>query len=196
MANREHVLILDDDPSLRSMLEQALLKDGFVTRSFGEAKEALRSIDDAEPIAILLDIHLPDMDGVEFLHHLRRLHPDVPVVVITGSPDQEIFRRTLPYQIADFLVKPFGIEKIQESIRKSLGRDESFVESFLETTTARIREARRNLGLTQAQVAARCGLSSSQVSQIELRQSIPSIPALLKLCKALNLSVTELVKGF
>ena len=196
MNSREQVVVIDDEEAIRSLLEKVFGAEGYSCRTFGSAREALARIDDIVPIAIFVDICMPEMDGMQFMHELRKSHLSVPVVVMTGHSNDDMFRQTLRYHIADFLVKPFGPGVVLESLRKALGRDDSFTEEFLDTVAHRLREARLALGLKQAEVASRCGLSTSQVSQIELRQSSPSVTTLLKLCKAINLTVTELVKGF
>lgn len=196
VSSREEILILEDEEKIRRLLERIVTEEGYAPRSFASARDALKRLEETRPIAILADVFLPGMNGIEFLRELRKSDPNVPVIVLTGYPDQSLFREILQYQISDFLAKPFTPETVQQALRKILAGDASLAESFLETITHRLREARLTLGLKQSEVAARCGLSTSQVSQIELRQSAPSITTLLKLCKALHMNVAELVRGF
>jgi DNA-binding NtrC family response regulator len=196
MSSREQIVIIDDDPNIRDLMTAIFIGEGYSCRAFASAREALDQLDEIVPIAVFVDICMPDMDGMAFMHELRKSHASLPVVVMTGYANQDIFRQSLQYRIADLLAKPFRANLVRESLRKVLGRDASFSDQFLETVTHRLREARLALGLKQAEVAARCGLSTSQVSQIELRQSSPSVTTLLRLCKALNLTMTELVQGF
>ena len=196
MSSREQVLIIDDDEKIRDLLVEVLTREGYSCRAFGDAREALSSVDKMDLIAAFVDIHMPEMDGLEFLRLFRRSHTDLPVIVITGFSGGEIFRQTLKFRIADFLTKPLVPQQVTEALQRALGRDDNFAEQFLDTVTHRLRDARQQLRLKQSEVAARCGMSTSQVSQIELRQSSPSITALLKLCKALNLTMTDLVEGF
>ena len=196
MISREQVYIVDDEPTIRQALSTILASDGYNCRDFESAKDGLRAVFDHAPIAILLDVRMPDMDGIQFLNELRKSNNSVPVIVMTGYADHDVFRQTLKFRIADFLSKPFDPDVVRDSLRKVLGRDDDFTDHFLDTVTHRLREARTELGLKQAEVASRCGMSTSQVSQIELRQSSPSVATLLRLCKALNLTMTELVEGF
>lgn len=196
MKNREEIVLVDDDESVRTLLTDIIEEEGFTVRPFANGEDALRRIEESEPILVFADLLMPEMSGMEFLHNLRKGNPNVPVIVLTGYANSDTFRETLRYQISDFLAKPFTVETVQQSIRNVLGMDDSFTERFLETVTHRLREARLALGLKQSEVAERCGMSTSQVSQIELRQSAPSLTSLLKLCKALHLSMTELVAGF
>lgn len=196
MTSREEIVVIDDDEPVRELLASVIEKEGYVCKTFASAPEALRRIADVAPILIIADISMPEMSGIEFMHELRKSHPQTPVIVLTGYADQSTFREALRYRVSDFLAKPFLVETVQQSLRKVLGVDDSFVEQFLETVTHRLREARLALGLKQSEVAARCGMSTSQVSQIELRQSTPSLASLLRLCKALHLSVSQLVEGF
>lgn len=196
MSTREQVIIIDDDEAVLHLITRVLSDEGYSCRSYSAARAAIDEIDKLQPIAILVDVRMPEMDGMQFLHELRKSHATMPVIVMTGYADQDVFRQTLQYHVSDFLAKPFSPQVLRDSLKKVLGRDDSFSDHFLETITHRLREARTGLGLKQAEVAARCGLSPAQVSQIELRQSAPSLNTLLRLCKALNLSVVELVKGF
>jgi len=196
MSSREEVLILDDDDAVRKLLSTIVEEEGYVPKTFATAKEALKRIEEVRPIAILADIYMPEMNGLDFMREIRKSYPHLPVIVLTGFPDQNVFRETLKYRISDFIAKPFAIETVKQALQKLLGSDDSYADAFLETVTHRLREARLNLGLKQSEVAARCGLSTSQVSQIELRQSAPSVTTLLKLCRALHLTMSELVEGF
>jgi DNA-binding NtrC family response regulator len=196
MAVREEIAIIDDEESVRELLSQIIAAEGFATRTYGGARDALSAILQSPPMAIFLDIRMPDMDGFQFLKELRKSHPSVPVIIVTGYADNEIFRQSLYQRVSDFLSKPFSQADVRGALKKVLGWDEDFAEHFLEAVTHRLREARLALGLKQAEVATRCGMSTSQVSQIELRQSAPSVPTLLKLCKALNLTMSQLVEGF
>lgn len=196
MNSRELVVIVDDEPLVCETLSALLGSEGFTCRCFCDPNEALEQLAALAPIAIFVDINMPQLTGIGLLHELRKSNPDVPVIVITGFPDQEVFRQTLPYKIVDFLTKPLDPDVVRDSLRRALGRFEQVGDQFLETVAHRLREARVRLGLKQSQVAARCEMSTSQVSQIELRQSAPSVLALLRLCKALNLKMTDLVEGF
>lgn len=196
MSAREHILIVEDDSAIRNLLKAEVENQGFHARVCENGADALQMALQSPPILVFLDIGLPEMDGVELMRELRKSNETVPVVVVTGMANQELFRQLLPHRIADFVAKPFGLEQIRASIRNALGRDEEFVNRFLDVVTHRLREARTTLGLKQSEVASRCGLSTSQVSQIELRQSSTSVVTLLKLCKSLNLTMSELVRGF
>jgi FixJ family two-component response regulator len=196
MSAREEVVILDDDESIRSLLSNVVENEGYVPKAFSDAREALKRLEELCPIAILADIRIPGMTGLEFVHQVRKSHTNLPVIVMTGFPDQEMFRESLKYKVSDFIAKPFTIETVQKSLRHAIGTDDSFADAFLDTVTHRLREARIALGLKQSEVAARCGMSTSQVSQIELRQSAPSVTTLLKLCRTLHLTMESLVEGF
>lgn len=197
MGSREHVVIIDDDKNICQLLTTILNTDGYSCRPFDSARHALEELKNLSPIAIFLDIRMPDMTGLDFLKELRKFNKDVPVIVMTGFADHDVFRQTLPYHINDFLSKPFQHPDIvRDSLRKVLGRDDSYFEQFMETISYRLRQARLAIGLKQSEVASRCGMSTSQVSQIELRQSAPSVTTLLRLCKALNLKMQDLVEGF
>lgn len=196
MAQQETVVVVDDDDPVRELLSQIIRGEGLACKGFDNAREALTDVVQTPPLAIFLDIRMPDMDGIAFLREVRKSLPNVPIVVVTGFADSDVFRQSLHQRVSDFLTKPFSSSDVRGALKKLLGWDDTFSEEFLEAVTRRLRDARLALGLKQAEVAARCGMSTSQVSQIELRQSAPSVPTLLKLCKALNMTMSQLVEGF
>ena len=196
MATREEIIIIDDEDNVRDILSQCVELEGYVPRTFSDARDALKRIEEVKPILVLADISMPEMNGLDFVRELRKSHVHLPVIFLTAFADHDNFRESLRYRVADFIAKPYTADVVRKAIQKALGSDESFTKAFMETVTHRLREARLSLGLKQSDVAARCGMSTSQVSQIELQQSAPSVIALLRLCKSLHLTMSELVEGF
>jgi two-component system OmpR family response regulator len=80
------VLVVDDEPQIVAVLEEMLGELAYATRSAGSGADALRLVREFQPDAVLLDLALPDMRGEVVLENLRRDHPGLPVVMITGTP--------------------------------------------------------------------------------------------------------------
>ncbi len=100
------VLIVDDDPAVRTVLKRILSGDGY---SLEEAEDAFRALDQLDahpPDAVLLDLKMPGMDGLALLDNLRQRGLDVPVVVLTGHGDQFTARECLEAGAAAYLTKP------------------------------------------------------------------------------------------
>ena len=101
------VLLVEDDPTIRSALVRSLSKAGHVVRAVGTALDALREVTSARPDVVILDLGLPDLDGADALRMLRGVC-DVPVVVATARDNEREIVRLLNSGADDYLVKPFS----------------------------------------------------------------------------------------
>ena len=87
MKSASKVWVIDDDRSIRWVLEKALEKAGIGVRSFSKADGVLAALADEEPDAILSDIRMPGMDGITLLERIKEHHPDLPVIIMTAHSD-------------------------------------------------------------------------------------------------------------
>ena len=101
------VLIIDDDPDIQGLVQLALQEDGAVVTSAYTAAQALEELDREMFSAVVLDLGLPDMPGGELLAKIRELHPDVPVVVLSGERDVDGVVRCIQRGAVDYISKPF-----------------------------------------------------------------------------------------
>jgi two-component system CitB family response regulator len=114
------VLVVDDDFAVAS-LHRAYVEGlpGFtVVAEAHTARQALRAVDELHPELVLLDIHLPDMSGVEALHRLRA-RPDgrsLDVIAITAAREVETVRAAMTGGVADYLIKPFTLQVFRERL--------------------------------------------------------------------------------
>ncbi|MDP9038857.1 MAG: sigma-54 dependent transcriptional regulator [Acidobacteriota bacterium] len=108
-----HVLIVDDEAEIRESLEGILAEEGYSVASAGTAGEALTLIGDADYDVVLLDVWLPDRDGLEVLADVRRMDPErMPeVVIISGHGTIEAAVRATKLGAYDFLEKPLSLER-------------------------------------------------------------------------------------
>lgn len=120
---RPVVLVLDDDVSIRRSLARLFRALGLELRSFANAGELLASERPEPPVCLLLDLHLPDMNGLELLRWLNDAGSPMPVVVITGGLDEGLRERALQAGAAGFLTKPFDDLDLISAIGRALGRD-------------------------------------------------------------------------
>ncbi|MBM9508751.1 response regulator transcription factor [Actinacidiphila acididurans] len=115
------VLVVEDDPFVRSALIRHLGEAGHVVRSVGTALEALREVAQVGFDVVILDLGLPDLDGSEALKMLRGLS-DVPVIVATARDDETEVVRLLNAGADDYLVKPFSGEHLSARLAAVLRR--------------------------------------------------------------------------
>lgn len=102
------ILVVDDEPIVLRSCERTLAPEGFNVITVERAKEALDILKNDSIDLVITDLKMPEMDGVEFIRHIRDIKPDVGVVVITGYPSQETLKETLSLKILDYLPKPFS----------------------------------------------------------------------------------------
>lgn len=105
------VLLVDDDPSVRSALHRRLSDASYTVRDCGTALGALRAVLNEPFDVMVLDLGLPDLDGLEMLKMLRTVS-DIPVVVVTARRDEQEIVRVLGSGADDHLVRPFSVEHL------------------------------------------------------------------------------------
>ena len=112
MNNSKTVWIVDDDKSIRWVVEKALQKADFITRSFADAHAILQALTNQLPDALITDIRMPNMDGLTLLDKLQRNYPDLPVIVMTAHSDLESAVSAFHGGAFEYLPKPFDIQEV------------------------------------------------------------------------------------
>ncbi|WP_088283687.1 response regulator transcription factor [Kineosporia sp. A_224] len=115
------ILIVEDDPGICSALTRALTDRGHTVRSRGAGLPGLQAVLDDAPDVVLLDLGLPDVDGLRVLPMLRSV-TGVPVIIITAREDGSDVVAALDAGADDFVVKPFGADHLDARIRAVLRR--------------------------------------------------------------------------
>ncbi len=114
------VLIVDDESTIIDSLEGILSDDGFEVIHAYNGYEALKKIDSHSPDIVLLDIWMPGMDGIDTLREIKKNHPSLPVVMITGHGSIESAVDATKSGAFDFLEKPLSIDKVMVTINNAL----------------------------------------------------------------------------
>lgn len=112
MTKPETVWIIDDDKSIRWVVEKALQKAGIITRSFSNGKDLVAALQGDLPDALITDIRMPGMDGLELLDKVQRSHPNLPVIVMTAHSDLESAVSAFHGGAFEYLPKPFDIKEV------------------------------------------------------------------------------------
>jgi len=121
MAERAaRVLVADDDPHTREILSRFLGERGFDIATASDGELALAEIGKFQPDVVLLDIRMPNMDGVECLRRIIADELDCGVIMISGEADVDQARMTLTMGAADFIYKPFDLEYLETSLLAKL----------------------------------------------------------------------------
>jgi two-component system nitrogen regulation response regulator GlnG len=121
------VWIVDDDRSIRWVIEKALSREGIAFSSFSSAQEALDALSGSAPEVLVSDVRMPGMSGLELLQTVKQRHPAVPVIVMTAYSDLDSAVAAFQGGAYEYLPKPFDVDQAVELIRRAL--DESRRES-------------------------------------------------------------------
>jgi signal transduction histidine kinase len=119
---RAHILIVDDDQALLEALPETLRlrMDDLEVDASDSAREALNRIADAEHDALIVDIKMPDMDGLELLTEIKKVRPDTPTILITGHGDHELAVEALRLGAYDYVTKPIDREYFVSCLHRAI----------------------------------------------------------------------------
>ena len=117
------VWIVDDDQSVRWVLEKALKQADMETRSFERAEHLLDAIGGGDPDVLITDVRMPGMSGLALLERLRNSRPDLPIIVITAHSDLENAVAAYKGGAFEYLPKPFDIDEAVDLVRKAARRN-------------------------------------------------------------------------
>ena len=116
------ILIVDDERDIRELIGDILRDEGFETRLAANAEACMAEIDAAVPSLMVLDIWLKDsqMDGIDILKHVKREHPEVPIIIISGHGNIEIAVAAIKQGAYDFIEKPFNIDQLMVVVGRAM----------------------------------------------------------------------------
>ncbi len=109
-------LVVDDEPSIRNLFEAFLSLQGYTVRTAADGVEALTQIQQEHPSLVLLDNHMPRMTGLELLQHLRSCAPEVPVILMSGLLDAEMYESAQRLGARACLQKPIGLPDLKRCL--------------------------------------------------------------------------------
>jgi two-component system, NtrC family, nitrogen regulation response regulator GlnG len=118
------VWIVDDDQSIRWVLERALSREGFVVRAFASARECLSALDLDSPQVLVSDIRMPGESGIELLQQVKQRRPGMPVIIMTAFSDLDSAVSAFQGGAFEYLPKPFDLPKAVELIRRAVEESE------------------------------------------------------------------------
>ena len=121
MKNRQCIMVVDDEPEIRKLLECSLEPEGYKVLLVSGGKPALALMKKHEPDMVILDITMPGMNGFQFLK-LMRQHSNVPVIMLTGNIEVTALRDALSLGADDYVRKPFQLKELLARIRAKLRR--------------------------------------------------------------------------
>ena len=133
----EKVLLIDDEEEFLSTLSERMEIRGMDGKTASSADMAVSALDNNEYDAIVLDLQMPDMDGIEMLKAIKVRHPDMQVILLTGHATVEAGIQAMKLGAMDFMEKPADIESLTEKIKKAQAKKMLIVE---EKTAGKVSE--------------------------------------------------------
>lgn len=120
MSEVANVWIVDDDRSIRWVLDKALTSAGLSTRSFDRADALLDNLAQETPDAVLTDVRMPGMDGLQLLERLHEEHPDLPIIIMTAHSDLESAVASYQGGAFEYLPKPFDVDEALALVKRAV----------------------------------------------------------------------------
>jgi FixJ family two-component response regulator len=196
------VFVVDDDISVRESLELLILAEGWKAETFASAQEFLARPRTMVPNCVIVDVTLPDLNGLDLQKRVAAERSDMPVIFVTGHGDVRTSVQAMKAGAVEFLTKPFGDEALLSAIRYALERSrraldhearmKALRESY-ESLTPREREVMVLVvsGLLNKQVGGELGISEITVKahrgQVMRKMKAGSLPALVNMVARLGL---------
>ena len=134
----KNVWIVDDDRSIRWVLEKALQKADIPCKTFSEAESVLQAIKKEQPALILSDIHMPGKSGLEMLAEIKKSYPKLPIIIMTAYSDLDSAVASFQGGAFEYLPKPFEIDKAIELVRRATEESEEEEQTPAEETASEI----------------------------------------------------------
>jgi DNA-binding response OmpR family regulator len=197
-AGEVRILIVDDDAAVCRVIQAALAQDGFTVDAVSDPGEIESRLGTADYHVIILDYVIPGLQSEQIREWLRLHQADASIIVVTGFPSIDSALNCLRARTYDYLTKPFQVAHLQRVVLRCLeskGLLRLSEAALRESLGAAIRERRKALGLTLAQMAQRTNVSLGYLSQIELGKNSASIETLYRISLGLGVRVADLFQS-
>ena len=119
MLNPNEVWIVDDDSSIRRVLERALSADDFHVRDFADGESVLAKLGESMPAVLMTDIRMPGISGLELAEQVQAQHPELPVIIMTAHTDLESALASYQSGAFEYLPKPFDLDEAVRLVRRA-----------------------------------------------------------------------------
>jgi two-component system response regulator PilR (NtrC family) len=124
MSDAARILVIDDDENIRKVLETILEDEGYIVETAETAKKGIEKSEKEFYNLALIDVRLPDMEGIELLSKLRNTKPKMRKIIVTGYPTLQNAVAAVNKGADAYVMKPFEVEKILQTIREQLKNQE------------------------------------------------------------------------
>lgn len=137
MSNLGHIYIIDDDASMRSSLSRMLTSYGYTTEVYECAEDFIEQSIPVSPAAVLLDMRMPTMTGVDLQKKLSDMSRQTPIIFISGESMPHEIVTSMKQGAVDFLLKPFNLDDLLKSIASAVESDKLLFKSITQSLTVK-----------------------------------------------------------
>ena len=138
MPERKLVWVVDDDESIRWVLEKGLSENDLKVETFESAYQVIKKLEQESPEAILSDIKMPGTSGLALLDQVKEIRPDIPVIIMTAHSDLESAVESYEHGAWEYLPKPFDINEAVQIVKRAITPEEEEEEEPAKSLKAEI----------------------------------------------------------
>jgi cyclic di-GMP phosphodiesterase len=149
MPKTTHILIVDDDKAIRDLLHEGLSDSGYQCDTARNGAEGLRKVQSNGYQLVVSDIDMPEMDGVRLLQEVKKVRPEIEIIMLTGLLDVETAIQSMRLGACDYLTKPFNLAEVRIMVERALEKQRLLRENREYQETLETRVAERTAELVQ-----------------------------------------------
>jgi DNA-binding response OmpR family regulator len=197
-AGEVRLLVLDDDSSICRLIQAALSQGEFLVDAVSDPNLMEAQLKARQYHLVILDYVIPGLESERVLTWVREHQSEASIIVVTAFPSIDSALHCLRAHTFDYITKPFQVDHLQKTVTRCLegrGLLRLSEEALRESLGATIRERRKALGLTLAEMAKRTNVSLGYLSQIELGKNSASIETLYRIALGLRVRVADLFQA-
>ena len=135
------IWVVDDDESIRWVLEKGLSENGIEVETFDSANKVIKKLETENPSLILTDIKMPGKSGIDLLDEVKELRPEIPIIIMTAHSDLKSAVESYEHGAWEYLPKPFDIEEAVSMVQRATAKDNSKIDETSESKAEIIGEA-------------------------------------------------------
>ena len=135
------IWVVDDDESIRWVLEKGLSENGIEVETFDSANKVIKKLETENPSLILTDIKMPGKSGIDLLDEVKEMRPEIPIIIMTAHSDLQSAVESYEHGAWEYLPKPFDIEEAVSMVQRATAKDNSKIDETSESKAEIIGEA-------------------------------------------------------
>ncbi|MBI2806888.1 MAG: response regulator [Planctomycetes bacterium] len=192
------ILVIDDDPAIGRLVRATLAGHEFLIDVVSDPAKVNAALRRERHHVVILDYVLPGLVSSEVLTLVQETQPDASIIIVTAYPSFDSAQECLRAQTYDYITKPFAVDVLKKAVMRSLetrGLLRLTERAMREQIGAAIRDRRKALDLTLAELSQRTQVSLGYLSQLELGKNSASIDTLYRIALGLRIRLAELFQS-